>query len=276
MANIDVSTKLKIPVPLELKTIVTSLDPAVNGVVYSYDLTSGPYTLTLPAGTFAAVIGVLNKNGSASETLYLDVAPGSGGTIRGSVDTYRFRYPNFSAYLYREEGSSDWQVDLDIATMSNIPGSVPGYVGGTNISSGYIGEKITWATPPTTQTSTTTLSDWTNAFITLTPGVWMVVANVVATVVTGTTAGNGTANKVSITDSANTLINLWERRISVTTPAAAACTLWGVIAFAGIVNISATTVYKLRIQLQNLVGTGSGDIRNATSDSSEFYAIRVA
>jgi len=276
MANIDITSKIGFPSPKYIQAQASSLNPAVVNAVYVYDMTSGPYTLTLPTGTTAALVGVVNKNGTASATLYLDVAPGAGGTIRGAADTYRFRYPNFSAYFYRELGSSDWQIDFDIATLASTPGQVPGYTGGSAIPAGMIGETITWTTAPASQATTTTLADWTNATFTLSAGVWMLYASIQASATCGTTLGDQTTARVVITDSGGTTINNWDKRISVTQPSTGTARIFAPIPFSGILNISASTTYKIMVQKQDIAGTGSGDVRFASSDYSQFFAVRIA
>jgi hypothetical protein len=160
---------------------------------------------------------------------------------------------------------------------SSYPGNkIIGKTDASSISAGYVGEKITWSTPPTTANLGTSTADWTNATFTLTPGVWQIFANICVSAVTGTTAANSTYAQVYITDGSNNIVQNQEKRLLVLTPAAASSQVVTALPFALIVNISSSTTYKIRALRVDAAGTGSAQIRNAGADYSEFYAVRIA
>jgi len=277
MANIDTAQKLQVAPIINPVSIAASLNPAASYTMYEYDLTSGPYTLTLPTGTTAEQIGVLCKNGTGSLTKYLDVVAGS-GTIRGAADTYRFRTANFSAMFYREGGSSDWQIDFNSANfnLTPTPGLVKGASNGVPIAPGYRGERVTWATPPVTQTLGASLVNWTNAFFTVTPGVWIISASVCVEVRSGSAVNNTRAARVMVTESDGTLLQFLDNRTLISTPAAAETKVVYNMPFYAVVTVNSTKVYKLMVQRGNFTGTGTAEVRNASGDASEFFAVRIA
>lgn len=89
---------------------VNSSLTAVNGVMYEYDMASGPYVLTLPVGTGAAVVGFQDRKGLATDAKYLRLNPDLVGSIDNYAngDTVDMNYANFSGVLYRPNGSTIW------------------------------------------------------------------------------------------------------------------------------------------------------------------------
>lgn len=158
-----------------------------------------------------------------------------------------------------------------------MAGRAPGIVTGTAIAAGYVGEKITWTTPPaTTTTVTTTLTDWANATFTLTPGAWMIYANITARVSSGAIAANESSVVLALTNASNTVIQNQQKQITVSTPSAGSASIISVIPLSCFENISTSTTYKLRWQRVDSAGTGSGTLYNTTSVFSDFYAVRIA
>jgi hypothetical protein len=151
---------------------------------------------------------------------------------------------------------------------------------GTAIPAGMVGEKITWTTPPSGQTVTTVETDWTNAFITLTPGTWLVVATLsaIAKIGSGQAAGSYSAIRMKITDSSNNIVDgqyktmdqfcyaasTAEAGIEVTTP------------FIFIKSVTSSTILKIRVLGDRTGGGNPGAINNTASVPSEFYAVRIA
>lgn len=148
---------------------------------------------------------------------------------------------------------------------------------GAAIPAGYVGEKITWASAPSTQVATTSYADWTNASITLTAGVWLVQANINCVVTSGTTVGNDAELQVRITDSSNNVLQNLEKILRVKTPASAQMINAGCLAFSGIFNYATSSnVLKIRLRLTDVNGTNSGAVYNSSTTYSEFFAIRIA
>lgn len=155
--------------------------------------------------------------------------------------------------------------------------SIQGRRNGSAITAGYVGERITWVTPPTTQTVTGTTTDWTNAFITLTPGVWWVQANISATAQNGATANSVTQIAVQITNSSNVVVQNQFKLIAAGSTAAATNLVSAVIPFSFVANISAlSTVYKIRLLKADQVSAGTGFVDNSLGSYSEFFAVRIA
>lgn len=138
-----------------------------------------------------------------------------------------------------------------------------------------LGEKITWTTTPINQTLTTSEADWSNASITLSAGVWLVVANIHFDWATGSAAGNKTGVVAKITDSSNAVVQNMNKLLVAATSAAVAINPAGIIPMSFIANISNTTTYKIRSLRVDYSGTGSAAITNSGGEFSEFFAIRI-
>lgn len=136
--------------------------------------------------------------------------------------------------------------------------------------------KITWTTPPSTQNTTTSVADWTNANLVLTPGVWLVQASVTAGYTTGTTAGSSGYTRVFITDTSNNIVQEMDKSVSSQTAAAAASKVIAALPFSFIANVSSNTTYKLRVAHVDSAGSGSGVVGNENAIRSQFFAVRIA
>jgi len=142
--------------------------------------------------------------------------------------------------------------------------------------SGYVGEKITWVTPPAdTAGLTDSVADWANAYITLTTGRWLIIANVAVTVVTGATAGNYTFVRTLITDTNGTVIQNCTKQFMIETAAARVVSGYANIPFSIVEDVTATKVYKIRGR-QIVAGAGVSQLLNSGSNNSEFFAMRIA
>lgn len=139
-----------------------------------------------------------------------------------------------------------------------------------------MGEKITWASAPATQSLTTSMADWTNATITLTPGVWQVYASISGTYATGALLNNAGYWQTVITDSANAIVQEMDKILYVTTPSAAINQVISSLPYSFVVSVSISTTYKIRTQRVDSAGTGSGTIRNESGTRSQFFAVRIA
>lgn len=157
--------------------------------------------------------------------------------------------------------------------------NVVGDTSGQTVPTGYIGQVIEPSSAITTTAATpvNTEVDVNNASIALTPGVWLIQYSVTAYYTTGATSGNGGYTVVCITNSSNTHIGKSERMIYGITRAGAAITAEGCLSASTVVNISASTTYKLRVKYIDNAGTGSGgiEVSSGTYDAT-FYAVRIA
>ena len=148
---------------------------------------------------------------------------------------------------------------------------------GTAVPAGYIGEKITWTTSPTTQIFNTSESDWTNATINLSSGVWLVTANISFEIQSGAITGNYSYIRVKITDSSNVVVESQSRQLLANTAASANNTNSSCLPFSFVANILTPTSYKIRAVRVDGVGTGGGAyLINSAAPSSEFFAVRIA
>lgn len=150
---------------------------------------------------------------------------------------------------------------------------VQGRTSGT-VSSGYIGEKITWVTAPGNQNLTTSasFSDWTNNTITLSAGTWLVFANLS----TGAQIISGNARvEMQITNSSNTVVENQNKEISWGNTTATATTYSGVIPFSFITSTNTALSLKVRVKA-TLTGTTALTVYNQPGFYSEFFAVRIA
>lgn len=153
---------------------------------------------------------------------------------------------------------------------------IKGDTTGSAIAAGYVGEKITWASAPATQSTTTSIADWTNASITLTAGVWLIQANICCVYITGLIAGDSGATLIRITDASNNIVENMDKQNAVRTAAASNTYCILSIPFSFVKSVNTSTTYKIRISHANSAGTGGGIVYNESNNKSEFFAIRIA
>jgi hypothetical protein len=146
---------------------------------------------------------------------------------------------------------------------------------GTAIPAGVVGETKTWATPPSTNTSLSTEADWTNATITVTAGVWLIIASVQVGYRTGASVSNWGLTVVKLTNSANTVIDNQSAQVVAMTPAAAVTEVRSTATLCTTVSVSTSTEYKLRVYKVDGSGTGTGAVYNESTANSTFKAIRI-
>ena len=152
---------------------------------------------------------------------------------------------------------------------------IKGRTSGSAIAAGYVGEKITWASAPSTTATPTTIADWTNASIPLTSGTWLVIANIMADAYTAATAGTNAITTISITDSSNNVVQNQEKSVQCLTPANGNMRTVTCLSFGFVANLNASTTYKIR-HVRNSVSGNAGNSYNEASYRSEFFAIRIA
>jgi hypothetical protein len=162
----------------------------------------------------------------------------------------------------------------NVSNTFTQPQNIPGKTDGTAVAPGYIGERITWATPPSLQAATTSLSDWTNANIVLTPGTWQIFGSFFVTGTTATSIGAAATTVVQITDASNTVVQNMESQMYIINSGSSALTIGSTVALYGTVSINTTTTYKVRLQKAEAAATCQ--IYNTAFARSVFYAVRIA
>lgn len=155
--------------------------------------------------------------------------------------------------------------------------NILGKTDGSAVAAGYVGEKITWATPPTDfSLPAGVMTDWNNAYITLTKGTWLIIANIAAVYTTGTSQGYYGNSVAEITDSSNTVIQNMIKGLGHQTSAAYAVFVSGYLPFSFVeVVTTATKIYKIRGYTDSS-GNGNGQLLNSGYGHSEFFGLRIA
>jgi len=176
-------------------------------------------------------------------------------------------YSNGMRYRVRRV-SGGAQVGYPISS-ANIVGRVDGNAPAT----GMVGETV--AATITTTSITTSIADVTGASLPLSVGRWKITANVSTEYLTGATASDRGETKISITNSANTLINNQEKSLRVKTVAAVTNNVITTLSFSTIVNVTAAETYKLRGIRIDTAGTGTATVLNQSGYYSEFFAERI-
>jgi hypothetical protein len=152
---------------------------------------------------------------------------------------------------------------------------LPGNTTGNAISAGYVGQVITWTTPPaTTSVTTTTFADWTNATFTLTPGIWLICASVAAKIVPPSSAGLNTYLSLQLYDATNSAQIAYKALSCGASTSSAGSVTNASLAFYNTVNLTSSTQYKLRYSYSGSLGTVL--VYNETLSTSEFFAVRIA
>jgi hypothetical protein len=157
-----------------------------------------------------------------------------------------------------------------------MAGRAPGLATGAAIASGYVGETKTWTSAPISQSLTTTVADWTNATITLTAGVWLVNASVMAFYQTGAVSGNNGYAVVNITDSSNAIVQEMEKLLYAKAVSAVSNLAEAPLHFTFVANVPTSTTYKIRVYRVDAGGTGSGSVENSSQQRSQFFGVRIA
>jgi hypothetical protein len=258
---------------------------AVAGNNYQVNTTSAPVTATLPAGATGVTIQFID-DASTFATNNLTITPQAGQTIQG-ITTSSSLVMNLNgsfAQLSWDSTNSYWTVTS--TGFQYGPTYSPGVTGGiissagvlgatsgSAVTTGFVGEKLTWATPPVDQTITT-LTDWTNANIVLSAGVWMVTASVQVLYGGNTSANTFGFATVQITDSSNVIIQNQQQIAGVQfTGASSSINGQGSVVFAFVASVSGSTTYKIRAS-----GNTNGTVKvlNSSNGQSTLFATRIA
>ena len=154
--------------------------------------------------------------------------------------------------------------------------NIVGDTSGTTVPAGYIGQVVEPTSLIAQTTATTSEADVTNASITLTAGTWRIEYSASIEISTGSTLNNSGTIFCMITDSANTHIGRTERIASCQTVAASANGMDACLSAATVVNISASTTYKLRVKKQENGTSVCTVLVNAGNQNTTFFATRIA
>jgi hypothetical protein len=157
-------------------------------------------------------------------------------------------------------------------------GQYQGQYDGTAIASGYIGQVITGTI--TEGALTTSYADVCGTDLTLTPGVWVVFANVTFTATTDTTTP--TAGELvyvyfklrNNTDAAD--VSNSERRLLVQTAAGYSISQENQWAHVDYINISSTKSYAVYSKFTATGTDGAAAVKNSAAEYSRFFAVRIA
>ena len=234
-----------------------------GGVTVSYVYFSGDVELDSEPTTYTIAA---NMEGNVNVAAYFPPASGAtAGLVDGNAATWNGVKTFASAPLTDSIGEKTATNGVQIL----------GRTSGTAIAAGYVGEKVNWNNPAT-QTLTTSYVDWTNAYITLSAGVWLVLANVSMVYYTAASSGAQGNAAAIITDSSNNIISICDKSISTTAAAATSVRIIGVLPFSFVSSVNSTTVYKIRIAKADRVGVGSGLGFNELNVFSDFFAVRIA
>jgi hypothetical protein len=136
---------------------------------------------------------------------------------------------------------------------------------------GMPGEVITWETAPATK-SFGTIEDWSNAYLTLSKGTWLITASLQVFCWTATSNQSEAGVEAYITDSSNNIVQNQVRAFSIRSVANAECAGSGTIAISFIETIpNNSTVRKIRgAKIGN-----NGYLAHESNRWSNFQAIRL-
>jgi hypothetical protein len=226
---------------------------------------TGDVTSTTPFNPSSGLSGIYTNTSVANRTFFINAYRGAGGG-----NCFAFSDTNRAVTITISP------LDQPSNSALYVEGPVKASATGAAIPAGYQGQVITTASAIATTTATLSETDVTNASFTLTPGVWQIFYSVTANYSSGTTSGNDGFTMVTITDSANTHIGESERIIYAITRTAAANQNYSSLAASAVVNVTGSTVYKLRLKRTDNGGIGSGAVENVSGAyGSTFYAIRI-
>lgn len=176
---------------------------------------------------------------------------------------------NVALYVPSAAAGIQGLVDNRVANTLGTP--ILGKTDGVAVAAGYVGQRITWASPPSSQTgyANNSYADWTNANIVLTAGIWAVYANICASI--DTTGSDGMTIQILDATNSNTLVPGMRKDIVVVP---------GIgnlfIPFVFETKITSSTTYKIQACLRHYSGTTtSNGTFNEDRAFSEFYAIRT-
>jgi hypothetical protein len=142
-----------------------------------------------------------------------------------------------------------------------------GNTSGGAVPAGRVGEVVTWESVPTPIVTTTTLTDWSGATFTLTPGTWFISGILFLEVTTAADSTFTYANNCLLTTGAD--VEVTRVTLFCKSPSAAATRIMADLTLSAVVSISSSTVYKLRGSKST--GAGASSITGRS-----FYAVRIA
>lgn len=165
----------KLAAGLSPSAVTGTVATAVNNTMYLADSTSGAFQITIPSGTTAFVMGVLDA-GPKFSTNNVTVDPGASNSIQNGATAEKLALDvdGSTTLFYRAEGSS--VIEIQTSSMTQYaPGFVPGYTGGLAIAAGNIGEGPFEATGSSATVTTSSGTDIVTR--TLGVGIWLVSAS---------------------------------------------------------------------------------------------------
>jgi hypothetical protein len=227
-----------------------------------------------PDGSMMAVIENTQGQLNNMATYVAALAGQSVNTVLGAspsgVDLKNFGDRVFSLEQNRA------RIDLSNTWTANQ--QLPGRTDGAAIASGYIGETITSTLSSTSLAAPNTDQDISGASLALPAGRWQIFYSVEYSYDTTATTATGDGGSVfcKVTNASNTLvaktISAAFHRTNGTNQTFYTTTL----AKSVVVDISATTTYKLRGQYTDNSGTNACTFCLQGSDYNSFYAVRIA
>jgi len=177
---------------------------------------------------------------------------------------------NASVYIPPASAGVVGLVNNAVANTAGTP--ILGKTDGVAVGTGYVGQRITWATPPSGQTGYTNNSyaDWTNATLVLPAGEWAVYANICTSV--DTSGVDGMTVQILDATNSNTLVAGMRKDVAFIPGIGASY-----IPFAFRTSLASSTTYKIQACLRHFSGTTTSvGTYNDDRLFSEFYAIRTA
>lgn len=240
-------------------------------------------------GTLDNYLGGANRDAGSSSQLKT-VTDGSSGivanttgiSLAGDSET---RPQNVGVYylvkLYDNLAAVDIYIPPASAGIAGLVNNVAGNTAGTPIlgktdgvavAGGYVGEKITWTSAPSTQSLSTSDSDWINATFTLTPGIWLIQYHIQYSL--GVGASGDVSLDLYLRDSSGNLIQTANQQPRWAQ--AGAGTLFSVASCSVVESPSVSKTYKITARYRNNAGTNSASLLNAVGGYSQFFAVRIA
>lgn len=191
---------------------------------------------------------------------------GDSGSAWSGLSTWKWRVRKSSAGAAVGFGIVAPGVSSGLVSASGLPGNTTGNA----IASGYVGERVTMATQPSNVNTTTTITDWTNATITLNKGIWLIMVNADGQI--SASDFNFTFSAwVKLCNAAGSVVDSCEPFLSIKVTAAATGTTGGSLVTSTVQTVTSdSTAYKLRVL------NSSGCTAVFSGPTLKFYAVRIA
>lgn len=167
---------------------------------------------------------------------------------------------------------------LSVSGALTPSGGIVGRTDGVAVPAGQIGETQTASMSNTTLTGTTVETDVTGASITLGAGIWLVSYSVSLGLSPAATVGGESTLSIYLTNGSNVKVSGLDRSLAVRSVSANSNLLIAPVSASTVLNLPASTTYKLRGQISNANGTAvAGIIYTSTSQfQGNFFAVRIA